>query len=509
MPAAPLAVQTRPFAVEPLTNVMLPDGIFDNALYKLRISAHCTNTSGSDLNDVTIYLEAVGDPGVAVTPMTFYFDVIPAGGSVLVQWLGDFQLASPGKPLVSFVANADGFTASRSIQQIFITQTRYDDVAKKWVCATPEGRLEITSITAFKPGTEWWPDERGCKCPPGSDRSPIPGPHVPTGIHMEWFPNPAFSGQYGDLPFSDPWWKVIAIVVAAVAALVGVIAAAAGDGTFSPGVKGKFDEDPNSPNVQCCTPNPGGSVKNDATTVAGVCGVICSVAIAVACSDAADPIYRGEQNTVPAEDELTVSEKVNAYWEFEEPPNAGVAYKTRVKWRYDRITTGATYSYDVDEEQTNIHVVDNVEIDTPATVTHGDGWLWAKAKFRKPDGTLYAGPDLYTFCFFRSPGPDGLYFMEPLLDDGRGHDAQAADGTYTAALNLEVAQRYLAKQGLDEEGLWRVYIYAQEVNRTAPGTAPAVAAQTIGGNFVASAVSITFDPTLPCPLKSQATINVV
>ena len=32
MSATPMAVETRPFAVEPVTQVMLPDGIFDNAI---------------------------------------------------------------------------------------------------------------------------------------------------------------------------------------------------------------------------------------------------------------------------------------------------------------------------------------------------------------------------------------------------------------------------------------------------------------------------------------------
>jgi hypothetical protein len=504
-----MSVETRPFAIEPLTHVMLPDGIFDNAIYNLDISCHYTNTSGSDLTNVTLYLESVGDPGIAVTGQTFTFDTIPADASVLVAWSANFQFAVPGKPLASFVAQADGFTSSRSIQQIFVTQTRFDDMAQKWTCSIPEGRLEITDLSGIRPGIEWWPEGGGCKCPPYPPKPPYPGPNVPTGIKMAWYPNPAFTGQFGDLPYSDPWWKIIAIIVAVIAAIVGAIAAAAGAGTFSPGVKGTFNEDPSAPSVQCCTPNPGGSVSNDATTVAGVCGVICSVAIAVACSDAADPIYRGEQNTMPAEGELTVAETVDAHWTFVDPPNAGVPYTTKVKWRYERRTTGASYSYDVEEEQTNIHVVKNVEVDTPAVVQHQEGWLWARAKFEKPDGTLYIGPDLYTFCFFRSPEPGGLYFLEPLLDDGRARDVQADDGIFTGALNLEVAQRYLAKQGASLEGLWRVYVYAQEVNRTAPGTAPVIAAQTVGGNFIASAVSIKFDPSLPCPFTAQATIEVV
>lgn len=497
MNATPMVVQTRPFAVEPVTNVMLPDGIFDNALYNLLISCHYTNTSNVALTNVTLYLESVGDPGITVTAHTYSFSNIPAGASVLVQWQGNFQFASPGKPLISFVANADGFTSSRSIQQIFVTKTRYNNVAKKWVCTIPEGRLEVLNIYVINPGNEW------CDCD-----LPYPGPHVPTGIKISWYPNPSFDGQFGDLPYSDPWWKLIAIIVAAISAIVGVIAAALGQGTFSPGVKGKFDEDPNHPNVKCCTPNPGGSVSNNATTVAGICGVICSVAIAVACSDTADPIYRGEQNTMPEPGELTVSETVDAHWTFVDPPNAGIPYKTKVKWHYERITTGASYEYDVDEEQTNTHIVDNVEVDTPATVSRHDD-LWARVKFNKPDGSLYKGADLYTFCFFRSPGSKGLYFIAPLLDDGLDLDAVANDGIYTSKLNLEHVQKYIAEAGGEVEGVWQVYIYAQEVNRTAPSTSPIIAAQNIGGSFVASAVSITFDPTLPCPFEAQANITVL
>jgi len=509
MSATPMAVQTRPFAVEPVTQVMLPDGIFDNALYNLLISCHYTNTSGAVLTNVTLYLEGVGDPGIAVTAQTYTFATIPAGASVLLQWQANFQFASPGKPLVSFVAQADGFTSSRSIQQIFVTQTRYDDVGKKWVCTIPEGRLEVTNLYGIKSGANWGAQGDGCccKCPPAG-KPQLPGPNVPTGINWTWYPNPSFAGQLGDLPYSDPWWKIIAVIVAALAALAGIIAAALGAGAFNVGVGGKFNDDPNNPSVQCCTPIPVGSSKNATNTVAGVCGIICSVAIAVACSDAADPIYRGEQNTVPKPGELTVSESVHAHWKFVDPPNAGAPYKTQVKWRYERKTTGATYHYDVSEEQTNIHVVSNVEVDTPATVKEGST-LWAHAKFTKPDGTLYQGPELYTICFFRSPAPTSYYFQVPLLDDGRSPDATANDGTYSAALSLELAQRELLPVGGEVEGVWRVYVYAQEVNRTAPGTAPVVAAQTVGGNFIASAVDIKFDPNLPCPFKAQATITVV
>lgn len=44
MSATPMQVLTRPFAIEPVTNIMLPDGIFDNAIYNLQIACHFTNS---------------------------------------------------------------------------------------------------------------------------------------------------------------------------------------------------------------------------------------------------------------------------------------------------------------------------------------------------------------------------------------------------------------------------------------------------------------------------------
>jgi hypothetical protein len=509
MTATPMLVQTRPFAIEPFTNIMLPDGIFDNAIYSLNIACHYTNTGGTDLTNVSLYLESVGDPGIDFNAQTFFFNSIAAGASVMVMWKANFQSATPGKTLVSFVAQSDGHTSQRSIRQIFVSQTRYDTVAKKFVCTIGEGRMEVLNIFAIKPAADWCSCSdggRAANIKGGGDCPDLPGPHVPTGIRFVWYPNPSFSGQHSDLPFSDPWWKVLAIIVAIIAAIVGAIAAAAGQGAFNVGVSGTYDDDPDNPTVHCCTPKPGGSIKNDATTVAGVCGAITSVAIAVACSDAADPIWRGQENTHPAAHELTVAEAVDARWSFLEPPNAGEAYRTKVKWRYERITNGATYSYEVEEDQTNIHVLDKVELDTPATVPIGKP-LWVRAKFQKPDGTLFKGPELYAFVFFRSPG--GYYFFALMGDDGQGFDAKADDGIYTAALNYELAYRELLDAKQEMEGVWRVYVYAQDVNRTLPGTLPVIAAQTIGGSFLTSAVSITFDPSLPCPLKSQASITVV
>ncbi|MBX6355479.1 MAG: hypothetical protein IRZ05_06420 [Micromonosporaceae bacterium] len=502
MAPTPMAVQTRPFAIEPVTNVMLPDGIFDNALYKLRIACHYTNTSGADLTNVTLYLESIGDPGIVVTAQTYTFAKIPAGASVLVSWAADFQHATPGKPMVSFVARADGYTPARSIRQIFVSQTRYDATTKTYSCTIPEGRLDVSGVTVIKPAKGGWsPGDL-----PGDNKRPWKGPYVPTGLTMVWHPNPAYAGTHGELPFADPWWKVIALVVLIVAAIVGIIAAASGAGTFDVGISGEFDETDPGVVTECCRPEPAGGAEG-ATTVAGVCGVIASAALATALADDADPHWRGQEATPPAAGELTTAERVRASWRFLDEPRAGRPYRTNVQWAYERITTGATYHHAVSEQQSNVHVTKDVTVTTPGTVSGPDGTLWVEASFIRPDGQPFTGPNLYSFALFQAP--KGFMILVPLTDDGVGYDRLANDGVYTGGLPLQLASRILRSQGQDIYGVWKVFVFGQDVNRVAPGTPPEIAAQTIGGFFVGSAIQITFDPSLPCPLEAQGSIKVI
>ncbi len=284
----------------------------------------------------------------------------------------------------------------------------------------------------------------------------------------------------------------------AIASIVALVEAVNGNGTASAGVSGTFEE--TDPSIHCCSPSLGGNAGK------GIAAGVATIALAVALSDAADPFWRGQENTPPASGELTTGESVVANWSLPDPPNAGKAYTADVKWAYTRTTNANTYTYSVSETQTNIHISDGVEMDTPAVVQAFDP-LWVRAKFHKSGADLYRGPEVYSFCLFRAPG--GLYFVEPLTDDGLGFDPAANDGVYAGSLDLEKAYRLLLKEQQDVYGTWRVYVFAQDVNLTDPGTPPQIAAQHIGGFFVSSAISITFDPSLPCPLKAQASINVV
>ena len=80
----------------------------------------------------------------------------------------------------------------------------------------------------------------------------------------------------------------------------------------------------------------------------------------------------------------------------------------------------------------------------------------------------------------------------------------------TASMRPELKQAYrlLLKPGQAIYVLWRVFVFAQDANLTKPGTPPKIAAKHIGGMFVASAIGLTFDDSLPCPLKARASIMV-
>jgi len=480
---------------------MLPDGIFDTALKKQWITCFYTNTSGATLHEVTIYLEGVGDPGIVPVAHSHFFPEIKPGASVRVRWLADFEHGTPGKKLVSFIAQATGMSLVRTLKNIFVSKTTRDSVTGEYTCTVEEGTLKISKLEVIGPRDKWQPCSERYK-----DCRPTKGPWVPANMSMVFYPNPPYAGVHGDLPFSDPWWKILAWIVAAIAAIVAIVAAALGEGTAGTAVSGTFDE--TTGDVDCCTPDPGGVPGDDSLTVAGVASAIATGAVAVGLSDGPDPWWRGQEATPPAKGELTVAEKVDVVFGYpSRAPNAGAPYPVDVKWEYQRITTGNTYAHSVTETQTNIHVNGGVEVEVPSVHHAFAEPLIIKARFKRENGKLFVGEDLYAFSLLRSP--DDMYFLVNLTDDGIEHDEQPNDGTYTGSIHLERVYRILLKHKLKLEGLWRVYVFAQDVNNATPDMLPHIAAERIGGFMVASGLQITFDPTLPCPLQAQATVTVV
>jgi hypothetical protein len=507
MASTPMVIRFRPFSVEPFTNVMLPDGIFDTALRRQQITCYYTNRSNTTLSDVRIYLEGISDPGIVPTPRLFTFARIEPGASVRVAWLANFELGTPGKKLVSFVAQAQGLEINRTLKHIFVSTTVRDEETGEYRCTVPEGTLTVSRIAVIGPRANWRScRDRNDECPPNI------GPWVPTRVTMSFAPNPPYAGLHGDLPFGDPWWKILGWVVFAIAAIVAIVAALEGEGTAGVTVSGRLDEPtgtdehPGPPEVYCCDVSgpPSGGL-----TIAGIASAIAVAALAVGLADTEDPWWRGQAATAPPPDVLTVAEAVDAHFSYPAgAPHAGEPYPVQVRWTYTRkFGDGSSKTYEVAETQKNTHVSDGIEIETPAVHYAFTGSLVVKTRFRRGGGDLFKGEALYAFYLLRSP--DNLYFVVHLGDDGEGHDNTANDGTYTGGVDFkELYPTILHRKG-KLDGFWHVYVFAQDVNHATPDMLPQVAAQQVGGFVVASGIQVTFDPSLPCPLQSHAVVHVI
>jgi len=153
MATTPMSIKNRPFSVEPITGIMMPDGIFDIAITRQKITCFYTNISTGDLSNVSIYFEGISDPNISVDSQTFNFPKIPAGSSVQVSWVGDFKNSSPGKKNVSIIAKSQGSSLKREIKQIFVTRTTLDQATQTYTCEFPEGAMKVKFIEVFKSNT--------------------------------------------------------------------------------------------------------------------------------------------------------------------------------------------------------------------------------------------------------------------------------------------------------------------------------------------------------------------
>jgi len=227
----PVAIPNRPFATDVITGLQLPDGIFEATLGKQRINAHLKNIGAAAINNAQVYIEGVSHPGLIVTPATHVVPSLGAGVARLLGWEADFSAVPPGEHHVSFVAEGAGGDRTRVIKKIFVTRVQFDPVTATFSAPTPQGIVTIQFADLIKPkegccGRRSKVSRRDRKvsqfpanlsrlfgrhdpdfefCPPG---------YLPHQMDVTVTSTPPFAGQYGDLPYQDPWWKVVFCIIA-------------------------------------------------------------------------------------------------------------------------------------------------------------------------------------------------------------------------------------------------------------------------------------------------------
>jgi hypothetical protein len=505
-----MAIPNRPFASEPFTGLMLPDGIFEVSIGMQRINVHFKNIGSSSLAGVQVYLESVSDPGIIVTPQTHFVGAVQSGIAVLKGWMADFSGATPGAHRVSFIVEGPA-GRMRIIKKIFVTKISFNAAAGTFSAQTPEGVLELGILDMIRP------KDRGC-CKKGERQNANDDQQKPSNVldflkrlssakdpdfefcppgylfqqvEIGIMPTPPFAGQYGDLPFQDPWWKIILCILAALLLIASAIAqASGGSGSITVTAGGGAGGAPD-----CCGIRASGG--GSSYVAAGLAAAAAAVATVAGLSDARDPVRRGQDKTIPTQGELTVGEKLVVEFKYIEPVAIGRPFAVGVAWEYTRVTTGQSYTYSVNEVNTNIHV-STYKITAPDVVlTYKKQPFIVKATFENADGKPFMGESLFVQCFL--VGPTGQWRSFTLEDHGLQPDEKPLDGIYTGSTYF-VGER--------DRGLWKYFVIAQDVNTAQPDMKPEDAAQIIGGMVLTHQLTIGFEGGT-CDFVPDGHVNVI
>lgn len=517
MPMSQISIPNRPFATDLITGLMLPDGIFVTMLGRQNITVHLVNQGASAFGASSVYIESVSNPGIIVTPNTHFIGSLDGGSATVLAWTADFQDCPPGNHYVSIIVE-NAANRTRIIKKIFVLGVNFDETDGTFVAEMPEGIMR----TRFGKFTQ---PRQDCCCSKGTvpskelegtredntnfdkdqkrrirrrKRSSIhdlpelfqrhereflfcPPGYLPVAVNYEWKPTPPYSGQYGDLPFMDPWWKIVLAVIAFLLLVAASIAEAV-DGSGE--VVAEVESPPSSsgPVPDCCGVEAEGG--GTSYVAAGLLAAAATVATIAGASDERDAFRRGQDATPPAAGETTLREIFEMELRYLESVALGRPFSIGALWKYTRITDGATYSHSAEDVNKNIHVATSYKVTAPefAVRDNSDLFWIVKAEFSDAKGNLFKGADLFVQCIL--VGPNGEWHRFYLQDDGNFPDQAANDGLYCGTFNFRSVKA--------DKGLWTYYVIAQDVNDADPNLTPEEAAQIIGGMVITHQLTISF-----------------
>ena len=517
MTTIPITINNRPFASDYITGLMLPDGIFEASIGRLQLNAHFTNSGSVSQSNLRMYVESASHPGIRIIPATQYVSHLAGGASTLQHWEVDISAAPPGKHYVSFIAeNATG--RARIIKRIFITKVNFNATDKTFSIECPEGKMVVAINEVFESKPEY--DNCDCKksrqkngkyskdsknvfddalraikkleindlkdCPPQT----VLIKSLSVGVSY----TPGFTGQYGELPFEDPWWKTLLVVLAIILLIAAIVVAAVYGAPFIAAGAGAVIV---GGAISCCTV--------PFFVAIGLTVGSAGSAILAGAADIRDPFRRGQDNTLPGAGETTVAESLDIEFNYIEPIALGKPYAIGTKWKYNRTTTDTSsiernYPYDVEEVNNNIHVLSRYTVDAPDVVRvyeQREKPFIVKASFYDKDEKRLRGDQLFVKCFLQRKTDNQIISF--LLDDnGNMPDNKPNDGVYTGTYHFSS----------HEDGLWKMYVIAQDVNHANENMTPDEAAQIIGGQILTQQLTIEYSGGT-CPLVPDGDVHVM
>jgi hypothetical protein len=384
------AIPHRPFACEQITGMMLPDGIFEASFGRLSLNLDVHNTSSQLAGGASIYIESVSDPGIVVSAYTFVLGALAPAAAQRLAWAVNVTAATPGSHRVSIVVNDNGIV-QRFIKKIFVMRTTIDQSTNEWVATVPQGVMRLRFDRWLGPADPL------CCCnkqeridapvftaaPTETNPLALLASHIhqtdfefclkhylPTHISSIVESTPPFDGQYGDLPFDDPWWKILLCIVALLLLIAAAIAGAV-SGNDAGVTAGSTD--PDNPNDCCGVRATGGG---SSYIAAGLVAAAAAVATVAAASDVRDPWRRGQDQTPTQPGQLTNAEAVELHLSYSEPIALGRPFSVGADWKYERLTNAGTLAFGTRDANHNVHTLSRYDIHAADVVRMYRDELW-------------------------------------------------------------------------------------------------------------------------------------
>ena len=382
-----IELDQRPYSIDPITMLMMPDGIFirsiNQGLSIMRVKFPNPDYEHNvrDMGDVYIL------DSIQSNYITFTLNSDPVKRCVAVnrnqnyffeEFFSDISNANVGKHEVlirmrRFVEFLDITSAvnawfagesSELVQfkgEIWVVDGTFDPVSLTGNVIVPQGTLTfgINKIHIWQ--AERLPEEIPCQSKTW---------YLPKEISMTVGFSPPYDGTYAPLPFDDPWWKVLGLIIGIIAALVSGVWWIGGElGLWESPVdhveSGYVDPDTGEVCRECRPDTNYTSISGD--PVWGGFVATAAAGFATFLADNIDPFRVGESLSPQGEKEGTVSETLDTVLEYMELPLPGTPYRIRGDWSFQR--HGGIYSPDYpiinkSDEKRNIHYITGVVVQT-------------------------------------------------------------------------------------------------------------------------------------------------
>ena len=278
------------------------------------------------------------------------------------------------------------------------------------------------------------------------------------------------------LPFNDPWWKVVAWLIAALAALGAFIAAKDGKGTAYVGASS--DDFGSDPDAKWCAPdNVNGK---ESLSLAGALSVLSGVAMRVGMMDEIDPWEKARQALSLDETNPVASERVDARVGVPDAIVAGQQISVPIDWEYTAtMQDGSSQKFFNSEVGHSTNFLLETRVNVPQRVGRSEP-LVVDIFLKGSDGQPLKGDQVYGFANFISP--TGKVFQASFESWNRYGNYTDGLGHFYAGIHLEEIGAEL--EDGDFGANWKIHLYAQNVNEATEDMPPREAATYVGGDLL-------------------------